>query len=113
MLGKIDKKPMRTFFKSICRWNRRKVYKPGRVLSGFVARDVRRDIKIVSIDKLDDGLILAQVRTNNVLYLSKRLMQQQDFSEPTMIDIATMWKWSGKPWGGLPDGTSIADHVPK
>ena len=87
------------------------VYRPGRVLSRFVARDVRRDIKIVSVDNLDSGAILAQVRTNNVLYLSKGLAPQQDFSEPTILDVATMWKWSGKPWGGLPDGTSIVDQL--
>jgi hypothetical protein len=58
-------------------------------------------------------MILAQVRTNNVLYLSKGLMLQQDFGEPVMIEIASMWKWSGKRWGGLPDGTSIADQIGK
>jgi hypothetical protein len=81
------------------------------VLSQFIACDVRREIKIISTDRIDEGFIVGQVRTNNILYLSKGLVKEQGFSEPMSLDITNMWEWSGKPWGGLPDGTSIADHV--
>jgi hypothetical protein len=77
----------------------------------FIARDVRREIKIVSAARIDDGLIIGQVRTNNILYISKGLMEEEGFSEPMTIEIANMWDWSGQPWGGLPDGTSIANHI--
>lgn len=102
---------MRNLFDIVRMWYRQKVYTPGRVLSEFVARDVRRDIRIISVESLDHGKIVGQVRTNNVLYLSKGLKTAQDFGEPVSLDIATMWEWSGKPWGGLPDGSSIADQI--
>jgi len=82
-----------------------------RVSSRFVARDVRRDIKIISVDRLDDGMILAQERTINVLYLSNGLTKEPEFGAPTLLHIATMWEWNGTPWGGLPDGTSIVGHI--
>jgi len=80
-------------------------------MSRFIARDVRREIKIISIDGIDDGLIVGQVRTNNILYLSKKLDAEQEFSDPTTLEISQMWKWTGQPWGGLPDGTSITDQI--
>jgi hypothetical protein len=101
---------MTSLVSSIRKWYRRKVYRPGRVLSQFVAPDVKREIIIISVDRIDEGLILGQVRTNNILYLSKGLIEEQGFSEPMNLNITKMWAWSGKPWGGLPDGTSIADH---
>lgn len=102
---------MMELLRNLRNWRRQWVYKPGRVLSRFVERDVRRDIRIVSSDRLHEGIVIGQVRTNNVLYLAKHLVADQDFGEPIALEIATMWKWSGQPWGGLPDGTSIADHV--
>ena len=102
---------MTRLLRSIRNWHRRRVYKPGCVVSRFVACDVSREIKVVSVDQIDDGIIVGQVRTNNVLYLHKGLTEEEGFGKPVTLDIATMWEWSGKPWGGLPDGTSIADHV--
>jgi hypothetical protein len=80
-------------------------------VSRFVACDVKREIKIVSIDGIDDGIIVGQVRTNNILYVHRKLTEEEAFGEPVTLRIATMWEWSGQPWGGLPDGTSIVDHV--
>jgi hypothetical protein len=96
--------------RSVRKWYRRKVYRPGRIVSKFIARDIRRDIWIISADRIDEGVIVGQVRTNNILYLSKGLVEEQGFSKPIKLDITNMWEWSGEPWGGLPDGTSIADH---
>lgn len=92
-------------------WYRQRQYKPGRVISQFIARDVKREIRIVSIDRINEGLIKGQVRTQNVLYLSKGLEEEQDFGETQVLEVSKMWKWSGQPWGGLPDGSSIADQV--
>ena len=102
---------MRKLFCELQKWYRRRAYRPGRILSGFIARDVRREIKSVSVERLDEGMIIGQVRTNNVLYLSKGLAENQNFGEPILLEISSMWKWSGKPWGGLPNGTSIVDQI--
>ncbi len=79
-------------------------------MSRFVARDVKREIEVVSSDRIDDGLIVGRVRTNNILYVHRGLVEEQGFGEPETLEIATMWDWTGEPWGGLPDGTSIVDR---
>lgn len=91
-------------------WWRRRTLREGRVVSQFVACDIRRDIWIVSASRIDDGLITARVRTTNVLYLSKGLVPPSEFEEARELRIDEMWRWTGNSWGGLPDGTSIADH---
>jgi len=102
---------MKNFLFYVRDWYRRRAYRPGKVISHFIAHDVCRKIKIISIERIDEGLIVGQVQTNNILYVSKGLVEEQKFSEPMTLDIETMWKWSGRTWGGLPDGTSIVDHI--
>jgi len=92
-------------------WYRRRVYKPGTVISKFVARDVRREVKIISVDGINDGFIVGQVRTNNVLYITRGLVSEQRYSDPVILDIRQLWNWPGQSWGGLPNGTSIVDNV--
>jgi hypothetical protein len=66
---------------------------------------------VVSAARIDEGLITGRVRTTNVLYLSKGLVPQSEFEEPRELRIDEMWRWTGKSWGGLPDGTSIVDRL--
>jgi hypothetical protein len=87
------------------------MFREGRTLSRFVARDVRREILIVSAERLQEGILTVRVRTSNVLYVSKGLVPRPDFEPPRELRIEEMWNWTGKSWGGLPDGTSIVDHV--
>src|SRR5580765_1129923 len=94
-------------------WSRRKRFREGRTLSRFIACDVRRDILIVSAARIDEGIITGRVRTTNVLYVSKGLILQPDFEPARELRINEMWHWTGNSWGGLPDGTSIADHIPE
>lgn len=79
-------------------------------MSRFIARDVRRDILIVSAARIDEGIIMGRVRTSNVLYLSHGLMREPEFEPPRELRIADMWHWTGQSWGGLADGTSLVDH---
>ena len=97
-------------FKFLVKWNRRRKYKVGNVFTRLIARDIVRDIKVESIDKLDDGVITVRVRTNNILYVSNGLTEKNEFGKPEEIAIADLWKWSGQGWGGLPDGTSLFDR---
>jgi hypothetical protein len=98
-------------FKTIQRWSRHRRFREGRTLSRFIARDVRRDILIVSAARIDDGIIVGRVRTTNVLYLSRRLIPQPKFDPPWELRIEEMWNWTGQSWGGLPDGTSMVDPL--
>ncbi len=100
-------------FKLIRLWWRRRKFREGRILSQFIACDVRRDILIVSAARLEEGIITGRERTTNVLYVAKGLGPQPVFGPPREIQIKEMWNWTGNTWGGLPDGTSIADHFPK
>jgi hypothetical protein len=63
--------------------------------------------------KDDDGFITARVRTFNVLYVAKRLTPRPEFEPAKELHIDKMWKWTGKSWGGLPDGSSIVDQLRK
>jgi len=98
-------------FKRIRGWYRRRMYRPGQTLSRFIACDVRRDIKILSIDAIDNGEFIGQLRTINVLYIIKGLAKESAFSDPVTLNIKTMWNWTGAGWGGLPDGSSLAQRL--
>lgn len=91
-------------------WLRRRTLREGKLLSRFIARDIRRDILVVSAARVDEGLVTVRVRTTNVLYLAKGLTEEPQFALEVEIPIKDLWHWSGESWGGLPDGTSIADH---
>lgn len=90
---------------------RRIIYRPGGTLSRFIAKDVRREVLVVSTDELGDGIITVQIRTTNILYRSADLVAAEQFGDAVRIPISTLWKWTGKPWGGLADGTSIVAHL--
>lgn len=90
-------------------WHFRRKLREGVIISRFIAKDVRRDILIVSVAKLSDGIITARTRTTNVLYVARNLAAEQEFGQPEELQVRSMWKWSGAPWGGLPSGGSIAE----
>jgi hypothetical protein len=102
----------RSLFKRFQNWFRRLRLREGRTLSRFITRDVRRDIWIISAERIDEGIVTARIRTTNVLYVTRGLVAEPEFEPPKELRIKEMWKWTGKSWGGLPDGTSIVDHLP-
>lgn len=102
---------IRKWFEQWKRWWRRRTFREGEVVSRFIAPDVRRDVEVVSVSKLDEGIIVARVRTTNVLYASKGLAPSAEFGPVVEHRIDTLWDWSGASWGGLPDGTSIASNA--
>ena len=95
-------------FRRIRNWFRRHWYREGRTLSGFIARDIRREILIVSAAKVAEGIITGRVRTTNLLYVSCGFVPEPEFEPARELRINEMWHWTGKSWGGLPDGTSLA-----
>ena len=100
---------LRDILKRIQSWYRRLKYREGRTLSRFIARDVRREILIVSAARIDEGIITGRVRTTNLLYLMRGLVPQPEFEPARELRIEKMWNWSGQNWGGLPDGTSLVN----
>lgn len=97
-------------FARLRRWYRRWRLREGRTLSRFIAKDVRREILIVSAARVDEGVITGRVRTTNLLYLFGGLIPPPEFEPERELRINEMWHWTGKSWGGLPDGTSIVDR---
>lgn len=95
--------------KKLRSWSRRRRYRAGSVVSQFVAHDVRRDVLIVSADRIDEGIVSCRVRTTNLLYVARGLVPQPEFEPEREVHIDELWHWTGQPWGGLPDGTSIVD----
>ncbi len=89
----------------------RRLFRPGETVARFIARDVKREVLVVSADEIEAGFVTARIRTINVLYLSKGLVQTEGFGPEQRVEIEKLWEWSGQPWGGLPDGTSIVDHM--
>lgn len=100
---------MQSLFRKLRDWFRRRKYCEGRTLSRFIARDIRRDIRIVSASRIDEGIVVACVRTVNVLYVSKGFVPLADFEPAVELVIADMWRWSGNAWGGFADGSSTTD----
>ena len=101
---------IREFLMSLFSRPHRPKIQEGEVLSQFIACDVRREIEIVSTARIDEGIITGRVRTINVLYVAKGLVPEPEFEPPRELRIDEMWHWTGRSWGGLPDGTSIVDH---
>jgi hypothetical protein len=98
-------------FKRVRNWLRRCGYREGRTLSRFIARDVRREILIVSAAQVQEGIVIGRVRTTNMLYVARGLAPEPEFGPPQELRIGEMWHWTGQPWGGLPDGTSLAARL--
>jgi hypothetical protein len=89
----------------------RTVLRPGKTLSRFIAKDIKREVLVVSNEEIDDGFVTVKMRTNNILYLLGGLTKESEFGPPERIAIDDLWHWTGKSWGGLADGTSIVDHI--
>jgi hypothetical protein len=58
-------------FARIRRWYRKRAYRPGRIVSRFLAPDVRRDVEVVDAAEIDAGRLTLRTRTWNVLYAIK------------------------------------------
>ncbi|AMV35439.1 hypothetical protein VN12_25335 [Pirellula sp. SH-Sr6A] len=102
---------LKDYFRRVKLNRLRKVHRPGETISRFIARDVKREVFVLSADEIEAGFVSARLRTINVLYLSMGLVQEEDFGPAERIEVEKLWEWSGKTWGGLPDGTSIVDHT--
>ena len=100
-------------FKLIKIWHWKNKYFPNSEYEKFISRDVKRTVRIISIDDIENGILLVQMKTNNILYNSKGLTTPSEYGTPVNIEISKLWEWSGGPWGGLPDGTSLGDDSRK
>ena len=91
-------------FKKIRLWSWKRKYRPGQVVSSFLAPDIRRDVDIVHVSRIEAGVISARIRTWNVLYAIKGVAPEPPFGESREIAIKDLWTWTGELWGGpVPD----------
>ncbi|MEM6474327.1 MAG: hypothetical protein AAF802_32635 [Planctomycetota bacterium] len=102
---------LRAYFHRRTQERIRRLLQPGKTVSRFIAKDVKREVLVVDVEDFDNGYIIARIRTNNVLYRINNLIPEQDFGPPVRVAIAELWHWTGQSWGGLADGTSIVDHI--
>lgn len=98
---------MGIMLQAIRHWFRKRRYRVGRTITRFVAMDVKREVRIVDVRRLDEGFITAQIRTTNVLYRTAGLVPEAEFEPPIETPIVNLWRWTGQSCGGLPDGTSL------
>jgi len=93
-------------------WFTRRKWRDGAELKKLIARDVKREIRVIDASDIADGFVVASVRTRNLLYEAKGLKPVAEFGAPVRIEVAKAWDWHGQSWGGNPDdpeGRSIAD----
>jgi hypothetical protein len=102
---------MMRIIKKIQSWSRRRHYREGRKVSRFIAKDVRREIIIISTSRIDEGILTVCVRTINVLYLARGFVELPKFDPPVDLHISELWHWRGRDWGGLANGKSICDTM--
>jgi hypothetical protein len=74
---------------------RRRLYREGATISQFIAKDVRRDVEVLDASEVDSGVIVARVRTWNLLYAARKLVPKPELSEPRRVAIETLWDWNG------------------
>ncbi len=87
-------------FSHLRRWHQRRLYRPGQIVSQFLAPDVRRDVEVVDASGIDAGLLAVRTRTWNVLYAIKGLSPEPPFGEVRTVAVEDLWAWSGESWGG-------------
>lgn len=74
-------------FRQIRRWRRVRRYRPGQVISRFLAPDVRRDVEVVNAENLDAGFLIVRSRTWNVLYVINGLSSAPAFGEVRRVAL--------------------------
>jgi len=87
-------------FERVRLWHLRRTYRPGRILSHFLARDIRRDVEVIDAARITEGVITVRVRTWNVLYAIRGLVPEPPFKPARETLIRDLWKWTGESWGG-------------
>jgi hypothetical protein len=99
-------------FSHMRRWHRRRLYRPNRVLSRFLAPDIRRDVQVVDASEIDVGRLTVRTRTWNVLYAIKGRSPEPPFGDVRVMALSDLWAWSGQPWGGPVPEERDAETVP-
>lgn len=81
-------------------WFWRCRYRPGRTLTRFIARDIRREVEIFDTSRIEEGIVIGRIRTWNLLYVAKGLKEKPVFGEIRELELAQLWRWNGEIWGG-------------
>lgn len=81
-------------------WRLRRRFVEGATLARFVARDIKREVEVISADELVSGLVTVRARTWNVLYVSRGFCDEPAFGTPVRVDVDRVWTWRGATSGG-------------
>ncbi len=87
---------LQAFLRKIRVWHWKRLYRPGRVITRFLAPDIRRDVEAVDVSLIETGIISARIRTWNVLYAVKGIAPEPPFGAVRQIEIKDLWNWSGE-----------------
>ena len=99
-------------FAHIRRWYMGRMYRPGRLISRFLAPDVRRDVEVVDASAIEAGQLTVRMRTWNILYVIKGLSPEPPFGDVQTVEIEKLWAWPGEPCGGpAPEADDLAAHT--
>lgn len=66
---------------------RRRIFRQGQILARFIARDIRRNVMILSDADIASGFLTARIRTVNVLNASRHLVSEPPFGSPEPIAV--------------------------
>ena len=71
-------------------WKRR--YRAGRLVTEFLAPDIRRDVEVIDASRIGAGVIVARTRTWNVLYVVRGFKTEPPFGDVCEVVINDLWK---------------------
>jgi hypothetical protein len=60
-------------------WRWRRQYRFGHVLTKFIARDIRREVEVVDVSRIEEGVISVKLCTWNVLYAARGITPKPPF----------------------------------
>jgi hypothetical protein len=91
---------LNTILQNILTWSWKIRYRPGKIITRFIAKDIRRDVAVIESAEIESGIITGKIRTWDVLYASKGIKEKPSFGDVQRFEIEHLWDWPGDPWLG-------------
>lgn len=78
---------IKALFQLAQKCRRRRLFRQEQLLARFIARDIHRNVMILSDADINSGFITARIRTVNVLNASLHLVPESPFGPPEQIAV--------------------------
>jgi len=59
----------------------------------LVGKDTFRQIEVVDVSLLDEGIIFVRARTWNIRHVARKKGQAPEFSEIKDVEVSKLWRW--------------------